>query len=208
MAVSYSLVYQDAVSVPTAGATNYNVSNPMPAGLIEAWGIQVTGTPAGVAATTTLTHLISQLRITFNGNQWFNFNNIAAGAANVGPSRLGSLMNDLGGSVDEHSAGPAGGAAGTLQDFTVWVPCGIQVGQNSRFEMAISYAAAAATFLATAGCNLSIWVKYGTSSSATVVGNMTSQTIAANAQTLVSVQIPTFANSKVAGIAIQGTTSR
>ena len=205
MAVSYSLVYQDAVSVPTAGATNYNISNPMPSGLIEAWGIQVTGTPAAAAAATTLSHLISQCRVTFNGNQWFNFNNIGAGAANVGPSRLGALVNDLGGQVDEHSAGPAGGAAGTLQDFTVWIPCGIQVGQNSRFEMALSYTAAASTFLATAGCNLTIWAKYGQSSSANIVGNMTSQTIAANAQTLVSVQIPTFANSKVAGIAIQGT---
>ena len=204
MSVSYSLLYQDAVSVPTGAATNYNLSNPMPAGLIEMWGIQITGTPAAIAATSTLTHLISQCRITFNGNQWFNFNNVVAGAALVGPSRVGALVNDMGGYVDEHSAGAVGGAAGALQDFTVWIPCGIQVGQNSRFELALSFAAAASTFLGTAGCNLSIWAKYGKSSNATVVGNMTSQTIAANAQTLVSVQIPTYANSKVAGVVIQG----
>ena len=200
MSVSYSLVYQDAVSVPTAGAVNYNISNPMPAGLIEAWGIQITGTPAGLPAASTLTHLFSQTRITFNGNQWFNFNDVSGTAAAIGASRLGSLMNDVGGTVAENTTAP-----GTLYDMTVWVPCGIQVGQNSRFEMALSFAAAANTFLGTIGCNLSIWAKYGTSSSATVVGNMTSQTIADQAQTLVSVQIPTFANSKVAGIAVQGT---
>ena len=200
MAVSYSLVYQDAVSVPTAGATTYNISNPMPAGLIESWGIQITGTPAGLPAATTVANLVSQLRITFNGNQWFNYNDIAAAAANAGASRLGALMNDIGGTVAEHTTGPA-----AFYDATIWVPCGIQVGQNSRFEMALAFAAAANTFLGTVGVNLSIWAKYGESSSATIVGNMTSQTIAPNAQTLVSVQIPTFANSKVSGIAIQGT---
>jgi len=202
MAVSYSLVYQDAVSVPTAAATTYNLSNPMPAGLIEAWGIQITGTPAALPVTTTLANLFSQLRVTFNGNQWFNFNDVAAANGNAGASRLGALMNDIGGMVAEHTTG-----AGALYDMTVWIPCGIQVGQNSRFEMALAFAGTSAgnSFLGTVGCNLSIWAKYGESSSATVVGNMTSQTIANNAQTLVSVQIPTFANSKVAGIAIQGT---
>ena len=202
MAVSYSLVYQDAVSVPQGTAQTYNISNPMPAGLIEAWGIQITGTPAALPIATTLAHLFSQTRITFNGNQWFNFNDVAAANGNAGASRLGSLVNDMGGTVAEHTTGP-----GALYDCTVWIPCGIQVGQNSRFEMALAFAATSAgnTFLGTAGCNLSIWAKYGSSSSATVVGNMTSQTIASGAQTLVSVQIPTFANSKVAGIALQGT---
>ena len=202
MAVSYSLVYQDAVSVPQGTAQTYNISNPMPAGLIEAWGIQITGTPVALPVATTLANLFSQTRITFNGNQWFNFNDVAAADTNAGASRLGALGNDIGGAVAEHTTAP-----GALYDFTVWIPCGIQVGQNSRFEMALAFAATSAgnTFLATPGCNLSIWAKYGESSSATVVGNMTSQTIASGAQTLVSVQIPTFANSKVAGIAMQGT---
>ena len=69
--VRYSLIYQDATSLvsETAVAT-YNVSNPLPAGLIEEIGLRFTGTTAAAyPSAASFTELVSGVRLTFNGDQ-------------------------------------------------------------------------------------------------------------------------------------------
>jgi len=199
MAVSYTKIYQDTTSVPTLAGTQYSVSNPIPAGLIEDFIITWQGTTPGAGLTaTTLTNIISNLRCTLNGDQWFNFSsNVDSSAvANVN-SRIGSLVNDMGGYVAEQPS-----AANV--DCSLVIPCGVNVPSKSRFEVDITYFAAAAAGNLFTG-NFSIWCKYGTSSSATVTGNATSFPIAINTQTLMTVAIPSFKGAKVSGIALQGT---
>lgn len=72
MGVRYTNIYQDATSVPTtAGNTQYNVANPIPAGLIEEVGFRWSGVEgAGKLSASTFTELISGLRMTLNGDQW------------------------------------------------------------------------------------------------------------------------------------------
>tara|TARA_R110000824_G_scaffold4991_7_gene23403 strand:+ start:307 stop:1278 length:972 start_codon:yes stop_codon:yes gene_type:complete len=195
MVVSYTKVYEDSTSFPGLAAASYDVANPLPAGLIEAVGIRFTGTAASNLAQGDQSQLISAFRMTLNGDQWANFNPLAGSntdALRVG--RMGALVQDIGGFV-------ATAPSLTSQDTTIWVPCGISVPQNSRFELHVGYIASAVAMLS-AG-RFQVWIKYGKSLNATVLGNMTSQAIASDTQTMVSVKIPTYKNALVSGVIAQ-----
>ncbi len=199
MGVRYTNIYQDATSIPSnTAASQYNVANPIPAGLIEEVGFRLSGlTGGGVISASTASELISGLRMTLNGDQWLNIQTQANANTNADCSRLAAMVQDMGGRVVEDPNAAA-------LDMTVWIPCGINVPQNSRFELDISYIQAAQ---ALANPKFEVWIKYGSSTNATIVGNQTSFPLAAGAQTMVSVKIPTFKGATVAGIAIQGATA-
>lgn len=195
--VRYSLIYQDASSLVSETATQtYNISNPLPAGLVEEIGLRFTGaTAAAYPSAASFTELVSGVRFTFNGDQWCNIQTQANVNTSNTVSRLGALVQDIGGRVVEDTT------AITNLDCTVWIPCGINVPSNSRFELQLDYAVAAAAL--TTG-NFEVWCKYGKSTNITYIGNMTSQNIAANTQTLITVKIPTIKSATVAGIMVQG----
>ena len=199
MGVRYTNVYQDATTFPSAVApSQFNVANPIPAGLIEQVGFRLSGvTGGGALSASTASELIRGLRMTLNGDQWLNIQTQANSNLNVDCSRVAAMVQDMGGMVVEDPNA-------AVLDMTVWIPCGINVPQNSRFELDISYITAANVL---ANPKFEIWVKYGSSTNATIVGNQTSFPLAIGAQTMVSVKIPTFKGATVAGIAIQGATA-
>ena len=195
--VRYTMIYQDNTSVPNNAAdSTFNLSNPLPAGLIEQVGVRVQATYVAGAAPTasTFTPLFAGLRFTFNGNQWCNLQSNVNDVASVNQSRMGSMLQDIGGMVVEE-------LSATKIDCMLWIPCGMNMGNNSRFELALNYATAAN---AITGTTFEIWCKYGKSTNQTVITNQTSQQIADGAQTMVSVKIPNIKGATVAGIAIQG----
>jgi len=198
--VRYTMIYQDATSLVSESASKtYNISNPLPAGMIEEIGLRFTGATASAYPTaSSFAELVSGVRFTFNGDQWCNIQTQANVNTSNTVSRLGALMQDIGGRVVEDTS------ALTNLDCTVWIPCGINVPSNSRFELQLDYVASAVAL--TSG-NFEVWCKYGKSTNITYIGNMTSQTIASNTQTLITVKIPTIKNATVAGIAIQGATA-
>jgi len=197
MAVQFQTIYQDSTTLMTpAVAANYNVANPIPSGLVEDFMVRIRGTASAQLTAGSTSDLIQSLRITYNGNQAFSFNSAADTSGANGISRIGALLNDIGGSISESQSA-------TAVDMILTIPMGIQLPTNSRFEVAIAYTdsmGAAATFAGT----FELWVKYGSSDSATVVGNSTSMSVAAASQTMISVAIPNFANAKVLGVALQG----
>lgn len=197
MGVRYTNIYQDGTSLPSpAGNAQFNVANPIPAGLIEEVGFRWSGTTgAGQPSTATFSELITGLRMTLNGDQWLNLQIQGANVLNPDCSRMVGMVMDMGGRVVED---PNPNAV----DCTIWIPCGINVPQNSRFELDLSTLASANAI--TALGRFEVWVKYGKSTNATIVGNQTSFPLAVGAQTMVSVKIPTFKGATVAGIAIQG----
>lgn len=198
MGVSYTKVYQDAVSLfnGTAGAS-FDVANPVPAGLIEQFGIRIVGTTADVPSAASMSELISQLRLTFNGDQIYNFNTSAGDVANAGQSRLGAVLDDIGGFVAENPSAVS-------QDMTLWIPCGINLPTNSRFELSISYIKALQDIT---DAKFEVWFKYGKASNATILGNATSQTLSANSQVMMTVKIPSFKGATVSGIILQSPTN-
>ena len=111
---------------------------------------------------------------------------------------MGCLLNDMGGFVAENNSL-------TDVDASIVIPCGINLPPNSRFELDLTYFTLAAATTLTG--NFSVWVKYGESSNATIVGNSTSFPVPAASQTLMTVAIPSFKGAKVSGIALQGPTN-
>jgi len=198
MGVSYNKVYQDAVSIPSeTGAASFDVSNPVPAGLLEMVGIRLRGTCAAQPTAASTVGLIKNLRIIYNGDQLFNYTNLVAANTVATLDRMSALVQDIGGFIAE-----AGSA--TDQDVTIWIPAGIRLGGNSRLECHIEYVTSAGAWSNT---KFEIWHKYGKSSNATIVGNQTSQNMVADAQVQVTVKIPTYKGSTVSGIQIQSTTA-
>lgn len=197
MSVQYVKIFQDSTTIPTGAVGSFNVSNPIPAGLVESFMVVLKGTSGGGGvAASSMTSLFSNLRVVFNGNQFFNLNSLADRSATDGQDVLGALVDDMGGFCAEN-------ISATAQDLTVSIPCGISLGNNSRFEVDLSYYALAGglTFTGT----FELWVKYGQSSNASIVGNATSFQVPEASQTMMTVAIPSFKGAKVSGIALQGT---
>jgi len=198
--VRFTQIYSDATSLVSETATQtYNLSNPLPAGLIEEVGLRFTGTTAVAYPTSSsFAELISGIRFTFNGDQWFNLQTQANSNASTTVSRVGAFLQDIGGRVVEDTS------SATSLDCTLWIPCGINVPANSRFELQLDYSVSAVPL--TTG-NFEVWCKYGKSTNMTIVGNMTSQNLAVNTQTMITVKIPSIKGATVSGIAIQGATA-
>lgn len=198
--VRYTQIYSDATSLVSESADKtYNLSNPLPAGLIEEFGLRFTGATASAYPTaSSFAEMVKGVRITFNGDQWFNLQTQGNVNTNNACPRTSAFLQDIGGRVVEDTS------ALTTLDCTLWIPCGINVPSNSRFELQLDYSTSAVAL--TSG-NFEIWCKYGKSTNMTIVGNMTSQTIAQDTQTMITVKIPTIKGATVAGIAIQGATN-
>jgi len=194
MGVSYTKVYQDAVSLFNGtSAAQFDVANPVPAGLVEQFGIRIVGTTADTPSAASTSELISQLRLTFNGDQIYNFNTSAGSVANAGQSRLGAVLDDIGGFCAENPSA-------TDIDLTLWIPCGINLPVNSRFELSIAYIKALQDIT---DAKFEVWFKYGKSANATILGNATSQTMSANSQVMMTVKVPSFKGATVSGIILQ-----
>jgi len=194
--VRYTMIYQDATSLPSdnVGGAAFNLSNPVPAGLIEAVGLRISGTCAAYPSTASVAEVVSGIRFTLNGDQVINLQTQALNTATANVSRIGAMVQDVGGMVVESPA------SATAVDATIWIPLGLNAPVNSRFELALNYI----TALSTVSGNFELWIKYGKSTNLTLYGNQTSQTLADGAQTMVSVKIPTVKGATVAGIMVQG----
>jgi len=195
----FTMIYRDATSLPLAtGSTSYSLSNPLPAGMVARIGLRWTGATAAAYPTqSSFMDLVNGVRFTFNGDQWCNIQTQANANSNVSVSRLSAMMQDVGGAVVENTQSL------TAIDATVWIPCGINVPNNSRFELQLDMIASEVAL--TSG-NFEVWVEYGSATTITYIGNATSQNIAQNTQTLMTVKIPTIPGATVAGIYLQGAT--
>lgn len=192
--VRYTMIYQDATSTFADSNQAFNISNPVPAGLIEQVGFRWHGTASAELTEASLAEAITGLRWTLNGDQLFNIQTQANAITSTNCSRLGAMVQDIGGSVAENPA------SATAIDITVWIPVGVNAPVNSRFELAMNLLACAGTLTG----NFELWIKYGKATNLTLLTNQTSQTISDGAQTMVSVKIPSIKGATVAGIMIQG----
>ena len=103
--VRYTQIYSDATSlVSETSAKTYNVSNPLPAGLIEEVGLRFTGAAGAYPSASSFAELVSGIRFTFNGDQWFNLQTQGNVNTSTTVSRTGAFLQDIGGRVVEATA--------------------------------------------------------------------------------------------------------
>jgi hypothetical protein len=196
MAVSFTKVYQDSTTTPNEATTsNFDISNTLPTGMAEMVGFRYSAT--GALSSASVFELLTTLRLTINGDQVISWNSLLSNNASAACPRISAFAQDIGGQVDETGAT-------TSPEGILWLPLGLNIPVNSRFELNVQWGVAGVPAVSP---QFEVWIKYGASSNTTIVGNMTSELPAANAQTMVSVKIPAYKNAVVSGIAIQGATA-
>lgn len=198
--------HQDNVSAnfPTTSAVNVNYGYNIQGGPLESIqmrsDILFGANPCAASASS----LITTMRCTLNGEVQFSWSSAGGsmGAAlDSVPDSFGYFINSLGGNFQEVTGGT------TTREFYLTIP----MAQNltsavNRMEIAIGYAATAASATPTSG-QVSFWQRYNTAiSERTLVGNQTSFAHSANAVETVVVKVPQNGMA-VSGILVQSANS-
>ena len=201
MAIRYTLLHTSNganAEMPSNAAIQYAGGTNVPGGDIDEFIFTFTGTKGvGLQPVGDFANSISNLRLTLNGQTFFNFqagyNNVALGQA----SQLGYLLNSMGPGRNVEVASSTTATSAFLR-----VPCGRRAPNSvGRLEYSISYAALAQTMVA-AGAQFQIWARYNDNYQTSVtVGQGT--TLAASAtQQQVVIPLPAGVPGTLAGIQI------
>lgn len=193
--IYYTKIRDDTTSIPGAAATTVSFGENIPMGALESIVIRLTTVNTTNAILADFGNVFSSLRLTLNGDVFFDFRQAVNGGDNNNPSSIGYFLNSIGGRAVEKPSDL------TKEAYFV-IPCGLQVDQGvGRIETVISYAATAA---AVASGTFQMWARYNTSTqTSTVIAPATSYTHA-NAIEQVVCRIPVMTKGQVvSGILVQ-----
>jgi hypothetical protein len=193
--IYYTKIRDDTTSIPSNAAKSYSFGENVPNGALESVIIRVTTANTTNAILADFPNVIQNLRLTLNGDVFFDFRQAVYGGDNNAPSTLGYFLNSIGGrSVEKISD--------TAKEAYLIIPCGLEIPSGvGRMEVVLDYAAANA---AVASGTFQMWLRYNTATqTSTVIAPSTSYTHA-NAIEQVVVRIPTLTKGQVvSGVLVQ-----
>lgn len=193
--IYYTKIRDDTTTIPTNAVKNYSFGENVPMGALESIIIRVTTVNATGFCVADFGNLISNLRLTLNGDVFFDFRQAVTGGGNDNASTIGYFLNSIGGRAVEKPAD-------TTKEAYFVIPCGLQVEASvGRIETVIDYAAAGSAV--TSG-TFQMWARYNTATqTSTVIAPSTSFTHAAAIEQVV-VRIPQMTKGQVvSGILVQ-----
>jgi len=193
--IYYTKIRDDTTSIPSNAVKTVTFGENVPMGALESIIIRITTTNTTGACVADFGNLFSSLRLTLNGDVFFDFRQAVNGGDNANPSSIGYFLNSIGGRAVEKPSDL------TKEAYFV-IPCGLQVEASvGRIETVLSYAAAAA---AVASGTFQMWARYNTATqTSTVIAPSTSFTHAASIEQVV-VRIPQMTKGQVvSGILVQ-----
>lgn len=193
--IYYTKIRDDTTSIPSNAAKTVTFGENIPMGALESIIIRVTTVNTTNAILADFGNVIGNLRLTLNGDVFFDFRQAVSGGDNNNPSSIGYFLNSIGGRAVEKPSDL------TKEAYFV-IPCGLQVDQGvGRIECVLGYSAAAA---AVASGTFQMWARYNTATqTSTVIAPSTSFTHA-NAIEQVVVRIPAMTKGQVvSGILVQ-----
>ena len=193
--IYYTKIRDDTTSIPANSAQTFTFGENIPMGALESIIIRLTASVTSNAVLADMGNVFSNLRLTLNGDVFFDFRQAVSGGANNNPSAMGYFLNSIGGrSVEKVSD--------TAKEAYFVIPCGLQVDQGvGRIEAVLGYSATAE---AVASGTFQMWARYNTATqTSTVIAPSTSFTHA-NAIEQVVVRIPAMSKGQVvSGILVQ-----
>tara|TARA_R100000655_G_scaffold94568_3_gene136074 strand:+ start:415 stop:1386 length:972 start_codon:yes stop_codon:yes gene_type:complete len=193
--IMYTKLRDDTTSIPANSAQTFTFGENIPMGALESIVIRITASVTSNAVLADMGNVFSNLRLTLNGDVFFDFRQAVSGGSNNNPSSIGYFLNSIGGrSVEKVSD--------TAKEAYFVIPCGLQVEQGvGRIETVLGYAATAE---AVASGTFQMWARYNTATqTSTVIAPSTSFTHAAAIEQVV-VRIPQLSKGQVvSGILVQ-----
>lgn len=192
--ITYTKFYEDATTIPSdSGATTFSEGFNVPSGPLESIVIRMTASVSTGGVLADYPNIISNLRLTLNGEVAHDFRQAVNGGSNNNPSAYGYFLNSIGGrSVEKISD--------TAKEAYMVIPIGRQIESVGRLEFVIGYGTAAASV---ASGTFQVWGRFNTATQTmTTVAPATSFNHAASIEQVV-VRIPQNVPGVVAGILVQ-----
>ena len=200
MAIRYTLIHQDATTLPTLAAQNLSNGVNLPGGMIDEIIVRIVGTVTAADILADFQNVLSQARFIINGVNVFDWRAGYGSAVQNTPSQLGYMLNSMGSQRSTEVMGA------TAKEAFIRIPVGMQVGSNgvSRMEFTLGYYALATTsMVGSANAAFEIYVRYNDNvSSQTTIGAATTFTATATQQQVV-VNMPANAPGALAAVYIQ-----
>ena len=200
MTVRYTLIHQDAVTLPTLAAQNLSNGINLPGGMIDELIVRVTGTVTAADILADFQNVFSQMRFIINGENVFDWRAGYGSAIQATPSQLGYLLNSMGAQRSTEVMGA------TAKEAYIRLPVGKMVGSSgvSRLEYTLGYYALATTsMVGAANAAFEIYVRYNDNvQNSTVIGAATTFNASATQQQIV-VAMPPSSPGALAALFIQ-----
>ena len=193
--ITYTKFYEDTTTIPSDGATtSFSQGFNVPTGALESIIIRMTASVSTNAVLADYPNIISNLRLTLNGEVAHDFRQAVNGGSNNNPSAYGYFLNSIGGrSVEKPSD--------TAKECYMVIPIGRQIAEGvGRLEFVIGFGQTAASV---ASGSFQVWGRFNTSTQTmTTVSPATSFNHAIAIEQVV-VRIPQNVPGVVAGILVQ-----
>ena len=202
MAVRYTLVHQDATTLPTLAATQYSNGINLPGGIIDELIIRVVGTVTAADVLSDFGNVFSQLRFIINGEDCFDYRVGYGTSVQATGSQLGYLMNSMGPGRSTELMST------TAKEYFLRIPIGRVVPPGvSRLEYQINYNLLATTsMVGAANAAFEIYVRYNDNvQNTTTIGAATTFNYSATNQQIV-VRLPAAQKGALAAVYVQNDT--
>ena len=199
MAVRYTLIHQDATTLPTLAASQYANGVNIPGGIVDELIFRIVGTVTAADVLSDFGNVISQLRVILNGEDCFDYRVGYGASIQATGSQLGYLMNSMGPGRSTELMGA------TAKEYFLRVPIGRVLAPGvSRLQYQLNYNLLATTsMVASVGAQFEIYVRYNDNvQNQTTIGPATSFNYSATNQQVV-VTLPAATRGALAAIYVQ-----
>jgi len=193
--ITYTKFHEDATTVPNDSATSsFSFGFNVPTGPLESIILRMTASVSTNAVLADYPNVISNLRLTLNGEVAHDFRQAVNGGSNNNPSAFGYFLNSIGGRAVEKPSD-------TAKECYMVIPIGRQIAESvGRLEVVIGFGQTAA---AVASGSFQVWGRFNTATQTmTTVSPATSFNHSASIEQVV-VRIPQNVPGVVAGILVQ-----
>lgn len=192
----YTKIRDDTTTIPNENAAStFTFGENVPNGSLESIIIRFTTANTTNAVLADFGNMIQSLRMTLNGDVFFDFRQAVSGGGNNNPSAIGYFLNSIGGRSVER-------IGDTAKECYMVIPVGLAIPTAvGRIETVVNFAAANA---AVASGSFQMWLRYNSATqTSTTIAPSTSYVHNASIEQVV-VRIPQLTSGQVvSGVLIQ-----
>ena len=195
MGQRWNKIHEDTANIPGAAPISYFQGINIPGGPVQSVIMRLQMVTAAQCATTDVSTLLTNFRITLNGDVVHDFRAIGADNTSTSAGRAGYFYNSIGGRCAQTVD------TATTPDMFIEVPIGLVLPSgNNRIELSTSWLASAA---AVASGSIEYWIRYNTDLKETTFVSPSTSFTSAVAMEQIVVRVPQTNGGVVDSLFIQ-----